>query len=280
MQMARGLQAAGRRHELSSDQRAGVWARTRAREAHLRVVRRMWMPLLVIGLGGGALGGLCVWVISNAVVRAYAAGLLTTTVVGYLLHQITQMAGANSALMGELAEQWTAQELRKLRRRGWRVVNHLMLRNWDIDHVLVGPGGVIAVETKWSAQPWEFDPPEGRILTAVQQVKQNARDLSLWQPIKASGAASASGVVVLWGQSAEASEARAPKRFDDVVVVTGRTIDDWRHSLPSVGLTDSQVEACWRALESQVRVRDLREGRRPTRSGRLACATSLPSRPP
>jgi hypothetical protein len=216
--------------------------------------------LLIVGLGSGALGGACLWAIPNIAIRSYAAGLLTATIVGFLAHQVTQMAGTSGAAMGEIAEQWTAQELRKLRRQGWRVVNHLMLRVWDIDHVLVGPGGVYAVETKWSAQPWELNPPDARITSAVRQAKSNARDLSLWQPIKAVGAVPARAVVVLWGGMADAMRVDAPVFIDDVVVVTGRMLDGWRTSLPEAGLTDEQVEACWRAIEAQARIRDAREG--------------------
>src|SRR3954453_4413988 len=160
MQGARGLHAAWRRRELASDQRTGAWSRSRTRDAHLRVIRRTRKLLLAIGVGPGALGGPCLWFIPNEAVRTYTAGLLTATILGLLAFQVTQMAGTTSAMMGEIAEQWTAQELRKLRRHGWRIVNHLMLRTWDIDHVLVGPGGIFAVETKWSSRPWQLEPPD------------------------------------------------------------------------------------------------------------------------
>lgn len=256
MQVTRGLQLAWRRRELSGDQRAGAWARRRSRDAYVRVIRRTWKVFLVVGLGSAALGGACLWLISNVVARSYAAGLLTATILGTLAYQVTQMAGTSAVAMGEIAEQWTAQELRKLRRHGWRVVNHVLLRTWDIDHVLVGPGGVFAVETKWSAQPWELKPPGSGVARAVWQVSGNARDLSLWQPIKAAGAGPARGVVVLWGPPVQDGVNAERARLDDVEVVTGRAIDEWRTSLPSSGLTESQVEACWGALESQVRLRD------------------------
>jgi hypothetical protein len=35
--------------------------------------------------------------------------------------------------MGATAEQWTASELRPLRRSGWRLINHYLLRS-EIDH--------------------------------------------------------------------------------------------------------------------------------------------------
>lgn len=256
MQVSRGLQAAWRRRELAGDHRAGTWTRRRARKAHLRVIRRTWKLLLLIGVGAGVLSGACLWFIPNTVVRSYCAGLLTAGIIGALAFQVTQMAGTSGIAMGEIAEQWTAQELRKLRRKGWRVVNHLMLRAWDIDHVLVGPGGIFAVETKWSAQPWKLDPLDDRILAATRQVTGNARDLSLWHPLKAACGQSARGVVVVWGHAADGQTVDKPLRSGEVEIVTAKTIELWCNSLPATGLTESQVDACWRALEDQVRVRD------------------------
>ncbi len=260
MQVARGLHSAWRRRELASDQRTGAWSRGRTRDAHLRVIRRTWKLLLVVGGAAGALGGACLWFIPNAAVRTYTAGLLTATILGFLAFQVTQMAGTSGAMMGEIAEQWTAQELRKLKRRGWRVVNHLMLRTWDIDHVLVGPGGIFAIETKWSSRPWELDPPEDRVVAAVRNTKANARDLSLWQPIRATGAGQAQGVLVLWGGGENADGSSRSRTLDGVIVVPARAIDAWRDALPALGLDASQVEACWQALEHQVGVRDSRDG--------------------
>ena len=63
-------------------------------------------------------------------------------------------SGVGAQAMGTLGEEWTAQELRHLTRHGWHVVTGLTLRDWQIDHVAVGPSGVLVFETKWSAYPW------------------------------------------------------------------------------------------------------------------------------
>lgn len=63
------------------------------------------------------------------------------------------LSGTAPLMMGELAEQWTAQELRPLTKHGWRLVNHFGLGYGGQDHVLVGPGGVVLLETKSSATP-------------------------------------------------------------------------------------------------------------------------------
>ncbi len=64
--------------------------------------------------------------------------------------------------MAELAEQWTAQELRPLREHGWKLVNHVGLGPGDQDHVVVGPGAVVLIETKWAALRYEVHARAGR----------------------------------------------------------------------------------------------------------------------
>ena len=66
-----------------------------------------------------------------------------------------------------------------MRRNGWRAVTGLKLRDQsDIDHVAVGPPGVLVVETKWSACSWPFDGGGGfmaeQLHQAVGQTERNA----------------------------------------------------------------------------------------------------------
>jgi hypothetical protein len=79
--------------------------------------------------------------------------------VGYLwLLEALQFHGeqAASISLGGLAEQWTSHELKKLRRAGWRLIDRVEFEDMDVDHVLVGPGGVLAIETKWSSS-WKVE---------------------------------------------------------------------------------------------------------------------------
>jgi hypothetical protein len=129
---------------LASDQRAGAWPRSKARREQRSYVRQHWGALG--GVGALALTGpmLALPFVDSGFVRGLLTGVACTAVVGSLAFWVVQVTGTASVMMGDLGEQWTASELRKLRRHGWRVVNHVRLREWDIDHVLVGPGGVFA----------------------------------------------------------------------------------------------------------------------------------------
>lgn len=61
---------------------------------------------------------------------------------------------------GLLGEQRTALELLSLERRGWRTLHSVPLTDTkDIDHLLIGPAGVFAVNTKLTDYPVEYRDP-------------------------------------------------------------------------------------------------------------------------
>ena len=59
-------------------------------------------------------------------VRGFAGGSSVTSVIALLAFWVIQATGTAATMMGDDAERWTASELRKLRRHGWRLVNHVM----------------------------------------------------------------------------------------------------------------------------------------------------------
>jgi len=95
------------------------------------------------------IAGLAGYFIPSRFVGGLVVGAIGAATVSMLALWVTLVTGTAYRSMGATAEEWTASELRPLRRRRWRVANHVALGRPDIDHVLVGPGGVIAVETKW-----------------------------------------------------------------------------------------------------------------------------------
>jgi hypothetical protein len=252
-----------RRRQLSGDARAGDWARAENRRLQRSFMRRQWRVL------GGAVAA--VTIVTTAVLLfvhdAFQRGFIVGgAVAGTLLGLailVMQATGTAPKSMGAAAEQWTASELRPLRKSGWRLVNHFSLRaSSDIDHVLVGPGGVIAVETKWSARGWTVDPPEERVLQAVRRVQRDAKILRLWQPLRAVSP-EADAVVFLWGGTAGHSpgEQGSLTRIDDVTIVVGsEAARRWRATYQRRSdrrlFDGEQVDRMWRVLEHHARRRD------------------------
>jgi hypothetical protein len=211
---------------LAGDVYTAIWARRRIREQRLDVVRanaRSFATALVVGaalITGVAL--LVPW----RFVRGLIVGVGITALLSMIGFLVLALSGTMARGMGATAETWTASELRRLRGHGWRVINGLVLPGRDVDHLLVGPAGVIVVETKWSSTDWQLAPPDENVLAAVEQVVANARSLRLWQTIKRTGLP-ARPLVVLWGGSKTARQAK-PVAVGDASVAYGlQAIRSW-----------------------------------------------------
>lgn len=242
-----------RQRELASDRRAGSWARRKARTAQHRYVRAHWRLLLTALLAMLSPVVLAALLIPSTEARFFLLGAGMTGTFAVLVVWVMQVTGTAPAMMGDLAEQWTASELRGLCRSGGRLVNQLALRPWDIDHVLIGPWGALVVETKWSATPWTLSPPDERVRRAANQARANARDLRLWGRSRATGLAEVRPVVMLWGPGSSQLEVTY---LDDVTIVPGPLAKTWREQLGGTRLTGEQVDAAWSLLEQQARARD------------------------
>jgi len=244
---------ARRRRALAADKRAGVFARGRARSLQYQFVRDHWQYLGALVIGAGGLGSLGLLLMPAGDIRAFLAGVLVAGVLAAAVFTVVLSTGTAASMMGDSAEQWTAQELRKLP-DGWRLVNHVLLRKApDIDHVLVGPGGAYAVETKWSAQPWRL-PGDGRLQEAVEQARANAADLSMWTEFRRA-AGKVIPLVVVWNAHESAVN---ETRVDGVLVLRGRHVKAWGTSLPAGRLTSEQVDQAWALLDRKVQSREAR----------------------
>lgn len=139
--------------------------------------------------------------VPSPVVRAFVAGALIATAAMALVGWVVVASGSAGAVMGEAAEQWTAAELRPLSAQAWRMVNHVPFGRVDIDHLLIGPGGVYVVETKWSGAGWGDRWALDRIDTLAAGVASQAARARRWPPVRNLRLGAVTPVLVLWGRS-------------------------------------------------------------------------------
>jgi hypothetical protein len=249
-----------RARQLSSDSRAGVISRGRARRAQWAFVKThiAWLATALLFIYAPFL--IMAVFLPADLARGVMIGAGAVTAFAVVAFWVLEVTGTSAMLMGDAGEQWTASELRKLRRSGWMIVNHVALRVEDTDHVLIGPGGAFAVETKWSSQPWDL--AGDRVRAACQQASDGAARLTRWHGFK-SLAVTASPVVILWGGGVGGmDESEAVHSFNGVTVVLGPHARRWRDSLGAGALTTDQVRSAWKALDAQVRRHDPHEQRR------------------
>ena len=197
--------------------------------------------------------------------QPYVAGALmggaVVASVGSIWMFVVMASGTAPQMMGDLGEQWTAGELRDVRGRDWYLINHLLLAQQDIDHVMIGPAGAYIFETKWSSRCWDDDEGVTRQRHAINQVLQASRQLRLWHEFKRRSVP-VYPVVVLWGRGLqEWDESRRVREVDGVHVVTGHALADWFRDRTA---GDASVDAATRvrvceAVAAQARLRDARE---------------------
>jgi hypothetical protein len=250
-----GLTRRRRERELSGDQRAGRFARAKARKLQRAYLRRNWRLFALIG-AGMLLPLLTLPLLPNGFSRGLFVGVLVTAVIGLLSFWVVQATGTAPIMMGDQGEQSTAQELRHLRKRGWKVVNDVALKRWNTDHVIVGPGGAYALESKWSASPWRVAVSDTDVRAACRQVDENAHTITLW--LKRLTLGTVRPVLVLWGANArELPTAQDLASGDRIVrVVAGPKVKDWLRTLPDGHLTADQIEAAWSLIDEHCRKRD------------------------
>jgi hypothetical protein len=200
------------------------------------------------------LSGLVAFValISPPSVRPYVIGAGLASVFWYGALTVVVMAGTGTYLLGADGERWTSDELRKLTRHGWRLVEHVPLAYGDIDHVLIGPGGVYAVETKNTSGRWDLGDCDDRIVDAVTQARRCAdrlRALLLEHSVRLR--AEVRPLVVVWGR---ATADRAT--VDGVDVIHGSALAEWTQSLSEEVLSSEQVATAFDYLQRYVAMRD------------------------
>lgn len=93
---------------------------------------------------------------------------------------------ARNLVRGEKGELKAAEALEELRSVGYRVFHDLVRNGFNIDHVVVGPGGVFAVETKFRGGSGEIEFRNGEGLfvggfleekDSLRQARGNAREM-------------------------------------------------------------------------------------------------------
>src|SRR5438105_2717300 len=186
-----------RDRSLATSDRAGSWARRQARLTQRAYAKRHARTIALFLAGMGAMSLLLVLLPLNGDPAAPMAMLLTSAIWLAVIFVIVG-SGSASTMMGDLGEQWTAAELRRLERAGWRILNHALLREGgDIDHIAIGPPGVFVIETKWSAEWKNNRYCTGSIGAAIAQARKGRHDVWLTAKSKC-GAAPVRGAVALW----------------------------------------------------------------------------------
>jgi hypothetical protein len=209
------LQSASRgsdSHDMAdvSTRSAGEFADRRFRERRRAWRRRIWwaFPLgAVLVLGIAVFVG---FVFAHSVLAFYVGfgcGAALALVVAFIDSPPQHVERWRRGAEGERR---SVRALRRLLRRGWRIVNDLDTGRGNIDHVLVGPAGVFVLETKNLSGDasvkhgvlrirWREDPDDGYELPQVARtVRWRSRMVADHLEASGLGRISVQPAVVLW----------------------------------------------------------------------------------
>ncbi len=149
---------------------------------------------------------------------------------------------------GAEGEASTAIELEKLNDLGWKTVHDRALGRKNVDHVLVGPGGVLAIDSKnWSGMVEIVDGVVRRDGFAQPRLPDAARRTAaqINRELKSSTSTNpwVQAVIVLW-----ADFPQNHLSIDNVTYVAGDTLSAWLYSLETK-LSRQEIEEIAGAIE-------------------------------
>ena len=84
--------------------------------------------------------------------KGFILGFITAAFMVTIAWLVLVSSGSYGWSLGKIGEEFTAEAATSSarRRQGWRLVNGIYFdRHGDIDHVLIGPGGVFVIESKF-----------------------------------------------------------------------------------------------------------------------------------
>lgn len=129
--------------------RAGRYAFQKGWEKRARIFRRHWAVLL--GLAGCFALALAFCLFVDTPATEFVSGALVVTFLWMLWFFMDVAHGIHLTDLGGYAERDTSKRLKRALGRNWRVIDHVEFTNYepDIDHIVIGPSAVFAIETKF-----------------------------------------------------------------------------------------------------------------------------------
>lgn len=142
----------------------------------------------------------------------------------------------------------TAERLRSLATPPWRVVFEIGERHLgSIDHVVIGPAGVLAIETVMIQRPTRIDAAAQAQLVATAAITRGAVD----ELAAAVGQECKTLVRVYWGE-AQLDLPAGIELVPGLIAVDGHRLNDWLVSRPPGPLTPAHVDQLWQAISTGI----------------------------
>lgn len=141
----------------------------------------------------------------------------------------------------------TSAALHRLAQPPWRVIHEIApTALGGVDHVLIGPGGIFAVNTEVTPLP---DVPSGDAATQVMMSAAIARG-ELDDALRRCAMDSTARVSIHWGRTE--GDGLSVELAPGALAVVGQRLDAWVASLPHDRLTPAQVDLAWQTVATAI----------------------------
>ena len=245
--------------KLRSTDRVGRYARNLVWGKVIAFLKRAWIPLILFLITPTTLMALIPFNISE-VERWILIGVMGAS--GFWLDVILVIlwSGIAPTVMGIQGETLTAEVLDEFAGKEWLLINGLRFKDrGDIDHILIGPAGLLIFESKWSGERWPLGlSPKGylgrQVRWAIKQVKENRDDL-FREFRDVIGDIPAYQVCVFW--SGEDSRTDDKYFFRETVFgIRGAELANWLKELPRDVVNESTIKRFATSIETFAQERD------------------------
>lgn len=226
--------------------KAGDRARRQVHEAWKDAAVANWRALILQAFAFAGVGVLNAFLPTWQWLRSYLFGILTATALASLVWVVHIASGMHGRQLGRMGEECTARAVDTWwrRRKGWATVHGLYFHgNGDVDHVLIGPGGVFAIESKWVSNPCTVSQlaitgiagrdPVVQAQDGAAKIQNLLRYGRNRQPVEVTP------VVVLWGPGTPSIDGGF-RYIRDTLVCEGRQQRRWLIELKRHGTMDTQ----------------------------------------
>ena len=178
--------------------------------------------------------------------KAFILGFLIAAFLVTIAWLVHVTSGSYGWSLGKLGEEGTAEVVvsASRRRRGWRLVNGIYFdTHGDVDHVLVGPGGVFVIESKFQTSTCRVEGGRVKGITGREPVSQARNGASKVEKMLKYGRdrfdLNVQPVVVIWG-AGRVKMAEGFQTVDGVLVCDGPEHEKWLQEL-DVDVLDQEV---------------------------------------
>jgi len=251
--------------ELTTNARRITWIRIRRTRAYLVVILLGGVAIIAfLGLMPLVSGIPPFW-------RGLGAGVAVAILVGGVVWSLLTTDGSMSWRVGAFGELWTSEVLRRLGPE-WTVLNNLRVPGAneitrEIDHVAVGPGGVMVVETKlWPAKERQLDTTSSSDVNGAAQSAQRHAGVVRWFLTGIAPDEVVMPTVMFWGSDLMSPHEVVVTNRNGVAIVHGRDSASWLQRARSHAPIDTEtITAALEKLEPcLVTAQKLRDARPPS----------------